>query len=491
MMEHCHSFKSLDCTMVKPGVMVKIEEEELYDPHYDGRSETSTGYPLMNPETMIKEERNEEDSFIRNEEMYEEEESPESSIGEPLCRTSFDISHYVKNVVVKRKKDDGAHGIVDQQFEERISSPEPSPDYILVKIKEEEAGEPYGMNYQRRPIGKGTHRRISMGREKDGRVHRISSKMVIDIDRLIQMVHDRPELYDPKVPSYADRYKKKKAWDEICSVVVPGWDRCSEKEKNLKVKAIKTRWNSCRDQFRRELTVKGKSTEGRLSKRPYIFTNQLMFLRDILHLRQARDSQEDLPEEESEHSNETQLDVAEVDTPSVSSACSPQPNPEEPSFLGMSAAPLSVPDPVPRSSGTRKREQDTTVASPAPNTQAQIDSRVLDYLKRSSAEGPEDIFLRSLAPHLKQVAPERQLRCQSALMGVIEVFASASDPRELYQAVEYYRAQADGPSTSGPYSPGPPAPRPSQFRPHESSQSFYSRDRPGYHKPNYYAPPAP
>lgn len=37
---------------------------------------------MMNPEIVIKEERNEDDSYARNEEMFEEDESPESSAGE-------------------------------------------------------------------------------------------------------------------------------------------------------------------------------------------------------------------------------------------------------------------------------------------------------------------------------------------------------------------------------------------------------------------------
>ncbi|XP_044161194.1 uncharacterized protein LOC122945997 isoform X5 [Bufo gargarizans] len=417
MMEHCHSFKSLDCTMVKPGVMVKIEEEELYDPHYDGRSETSTGYPLMNPETMIKEERNEEDSFIRNEEMYEEEESPESSIGEPLCRTSFDISHYVKNVVVKRKKDDGAHGIVDQQFEERISSPEPSPDYILVKIKEEEAGEPYGMNYQRRPIGKGTHRRISMGREKDGRVHRISSKMVIDIDRLIQMVHDRPELYDPKVPSYADRYKKKKAWDEICSVVVPGWDRCSEKEKNLKAKEIQTRWRSLKDCFRRELTLQKKLEKSGIStnrRRKYVHYDGLLFLEPTIKLRDPfGGSAAPTPASNNREPVEI-LQPFDIER-SVSPTPLPPPLPPPPAPAPTFLAP--------------KRNRKKAVNTSESEWESHL-LNVMNTLKMKTEEksDSDEIFLRSLLPFVKKVPDERKIDMQLSMMHVVKRFMKPLPP---------------------------------------------------------------
>ncbi|XP_073498169.1 uncharacterized protein [Phyllobates terribilis] len=387
MMERCRSFKSLECSMVKPGVMVKIEEEDLYDPQCDGCSETSAGYSVMNPEMAIKEERNEDDSSTRNEEMYEEEESPESSAG-----------LYVKHIVVKDEQDEGAYGIAEHLYEERISSPEPSPDYIIVKIKKEEE-EPYGMDYRPdvgrggRPLPSAGPQRckvtVAPGREKDGRVHRMSSKMVIDIDLLIQMVHDRPELYDPKVPSYADRYKKKKAWDEICAVLVPDWDLCSEREKNLKAKEIQTRWRSLKDCFRRELTLQKKLESSGLPT----------------HRRRNPFAGSAAPSSTS--NNQEPVDILQAID--IERSASPTPPP-----------PALPPAPTPPA--PKRNRKKAAKASESDWETHLLD--VMNTLKEKSEEesDSDEIFLRSLLPFVKKVPEERKIDMQLSMMHVVKRF---------------------------------------------------------------------
>ncbi|XP_075692690.1 uncharacterized protein LOC142659953 isoform X4 [Rhinoderma darwinii] len=397
-----HSFKSLECSMVKPGVVVKIEEEELYDPQCDGRSETSAGYPMMNPEIVIKEERNEEDLYMRNEDMFEEEESPESSAG-----------YYVKNVVVKHEEDDGAYGIADQQFDERISSPEPSPDYIVVEIKdEEEEEEPHRMDYQP-PISKGSRPPASTGREKYSRVHRMSSKMVIDIDQLIQMVHDRPELYDPKVPSYADRYKKKKAWNEICTVVVPDWHLCSEKNRNKKAKEIQTRWRSLKDCFRRELTLQKKLEKSGFPanrRRKYVHYDGLLFLEPTMKLRD--------PAAPTSTSN-NRKPVKILQTIDLERAASPTPLPPPPP----PPPPPTLTPPAPKRN--RKKPVNTTESEWEKHL-----LNVMDTLKRKTEEksDSDEIFLRSLLPFIKKVPDERKIDMQLSMMHVVKRFMEPLPP---------------------------------------------------------------
>ncbi|XP_077142453.1 uncharacterized protein LOC143806208 isoform X2 [Ranitomeya variabilis] len=397
MMERCRSFKSLECSMVKPTVMVKIEEEDLYDPQCDGFSETSAGYSVINPEIAIKEERNEDDSSTRNEEMYEEEESPESSGG-----------HYVKHIVVKHEKDEGAYGIAEHQYEERISSPEPSPDYIVVKIKEEEE-EPYGMDY-RPAIGRGSRPLTNTGREKYSRVHRMSSKMVIDIDLLIQMVHDRPELYDPKVPSYADRYKKKKAWDEICAVVVPDWDLCSEREKNLKAKEIQTRWRSLKDCFRRELTLQKKLENcglPTLRRRKYVHYEGLLFLEPTMRLR-VPFAGSVVPTSTS--NNREPVEILQPIDIEGSASCTPPP-------------PALPPAPTPPA--PKRNRKKAAKASESDWETHLLD--VMNTLKEKSEEksDSDEIFLRSLLPFVKKVPEERKIDMQLSMMHVVKRFMGA------------------------------------------------------------------
>ncbi|XP_071979185.1 uncharacterized protein [Engystomops pustulosus] len=301
-MEHCHSFKSIECSMVKPGVMVKIEEEELYDPQCDGCSETSTGYPAMKPEIVIKEERNEENAYTRSEEMYEDEESPGSSAG-----------HYVKNVVVKLEADNGAYGMADPQCEERISSPEQSPENLIQK-----------------------------------------------------------------------------------------------------------RWRSARDQFRREMVhYEGLSGLGPLNKKPYMYLQQLMFLKPVLDLRPAgtktgaeTDGKVQPAESEAEVTAARPVVVASescVETPANTSATPTH----------QQAPPIRLPG--------RKSKK----TAPSLNTAESIDSQVLDFVKRNIEEDPEDAFCRSLGHYIRQVPPGWRLRLRTAIQTLIEGFTPPNNPEQL------------------------------------------------------------
>ncbi|XP_071979184.1 uncharacterized protein [Engystomops pustulosus] len=408
-MEHCHSFKSIECSMVKPGVMVKIEEEELYDPQCDGCSETSTGYPAMKPEIVIKEERNEENAYTRSEEMYEDEESPGSSAG-----------HYVKNVVVKLEADNGAYGMADPQCEERISSPEQSPDYIVVKIKEEEEEQPYGIDYHP-PIDIGSRPQTSTGRGKNCKVHRMSSKMAIDIDQLIQMVHDRPELYDPKVPSYADRYKKKKAWEEICAVVVPDWDLCSDREKNLKAKEIQTRWRSLKDCFRRELTLQKKLERSGIPtnrRRKYVHYEGLLFLEPTMRLRHPFGG---CPASTATSEDRETVEILQP----IDLERSVSPNPLPPPLLPRPPPPPPPASPAPKRN--RKKSQQTSESEWETHL-----LNVMNTLRKKSEENSDsdEIFLRSLLPFVKKVPEERKIDMQLSMMHVVKRFMEPPQPHD-------------------------------------------------------------
>ncbi|KAM4019129.1 uncharacterized protein ACNLHF_028483 isoform 4-T4 [Anomaloglossus baeobatrachus] len=307
MMERCRSFKSLECNMVKPGIMVKIEEEDLYDPQCDGCSETSAaGYSVMNPEMVIKEERNEDDSSTRNEEMYEEEESPESSSG-----------HYVKHIVVKHEQDEGAYGIAEQQFEDRISSPEPSPENLIQK-----------------------------------------------------------------------------------------------------------RWRSARDQFRREIVnYEGRSGSAPLTKKPYMYLQQLMFLKPVLDLRPAnsKTGAEGDPKASREHlpvESEPELPAARPAVLVPESCIEIPPNT---SVTFQQAPPYRLPG----------RKNKKAVVPPSFTTVETFDGQVLDFVQRNIEEDSEDAFCRSLGHYIRQVPQGWRLRLRTAIQTLIEGFMPPNNPEQV------------------------------------------------------------
>ncbi|XP_044155821.1 uncharacterized protein LOC122942327 [Bufo gargarizans] len=75
---------------------------------------------------------------------------------------------------------------------------------------------------------------------------------------------------------------------------------------------VKNRWRSFRDQFRKEMLQHARSGSGASKKRPYMFKNQLMFLREVMELRPTEDN---LPEEEAESAPQMSS-ACEKDTPS-------------------------------------------------------------------------------------------------------------------------------------------------------------------------------
>lgn len=390
MMERCHSFKSLECSMVKPGVMVKIEEEDLYDSQCDGHSETSAGYAMMNPEIVIKEERNEDDSYARNEEMFEEDESPESSAG-----------LYVKNVVVKHEHDDGTYGIAEQPYDERISSPEPSPEE-----QEMSRGRPV-FSVESQTAYKVRHRR-----------------MAIKVEELIRQVQHHPALWRPSDPGYSDRYRKAAAWLSVCQNLYPDWDELDEGDKGILENLTQKRWRSARDQFRREMVhYEGLSGTGPLTKKPYMYLQQLMFLKPVLDLRPAitkpgAEADGKAVREHQPVESDPEVTAARPAVVASESYIEPPTNTSAPSPF-QQAPPLRLPG----------RKCKKTV--PSFTTVETFDGQVLDFFQRNIEEDSEDAFCRSLGHYIRQVPQGWRLRLRTAIQTLIEGFTPPNNPEQL------------------------------------------------------------
>ncbi|XP_044124888.1 uncharacterized protein LOC122919769 [Bufo gargarizans] len=181
-----------------------------------------------------------------------------------------------------------------------------------------------------------------------------------------------------------------------------------------KVKQTKTRWASCRDQFRREVTSKGRSGEGPSRKRPYIYTPQLQFLRPVMDLRPTVDSLE-----ASEESDTAGSETPAVFSPATSPAATPIEDPED-SAQGQDPLPLASPprhvQPQPR------RRRQVPPSSSGPESREAIDARVIDFLAQRRSDGKEEKMLRGLGPLLQQVPANEQPDCMACLNMVIKMF---------------------------------------------------------------------
>ncbi|XP_068105403.1 uncharacterized protein [Hyperolius riggenbachi] len=453
MMEHYPSIKPLECTVVGSGVVVKVEEEEPYSPHNQQNSVTNSDRASIRHEVRVKSERS-EDLRIRKSAKWEYSQALHNNIGcfkptQVVIKTEeehdgrwvqeeglYDCGRGLNNtedhglqqdIKVKLEKDDQSYGMGDHHLEETDSSRAASPDYFLVQVKEEEEDLSFEMDYQQQ--GQNVVHPptcAEAGREREPRIQRMPSKMFINIAQLIQMVQERPEIYDPKVPSYADRYKKKKAWDEICAVVVPDWEVCGEKEQNIRAKEIQTRWRSLKDCFRRELTLQKKLENCGLptnKRRKYIHYDGLLFLEPTMKLRDSLVSNTAPPAPSAARDPLEFQPSAEVDRTASSPTpllTPPLPLQLPPQFRASVARPILAR--AAALEGSRKNKKKT--ANKNENEWERHLLNVMSSIRRKTDESmdTDEIFLKSLLPFVRKVPDDRKIDMQLSLMHVVKNF---------------------------------------------------------------------
>ncbi|XP_044138072.1 uncharacterized protein LOC122935341 [Bufo gargarizans] len=115
---------------------------------------------------------------------------------------------------------------------------------------------------------------------------------IIDNELLIQMVEDRPPLWDHTDRRHADHHGTRLLWLEICEVLVPNWDDLNESQREECRTTILVRWRSMRDRYKKDYNeeVKRPSGSGGSQKRPYRYAAALGFLRRTLQLRSTSSS---------------------------------------------------------------------------------------------------------------------------------------------------------------------------------------------------------
>ncbi|XP_044141563.1 uncharacterized protein LOC122931554 [Bufo gargarizans] len=203
-------------------------------------------------------------------------------------------------------------------------------------------------------------------------------------------------------------------------------DPCSFLAFLLPVEEVKNRWRSCRDQFRKEMRKQGLSGAGLHKKRPYLFREQLMFLRAVMDLRPTEDNLE----EEGEESAPQLSSACEEETTAGQQETVPGPTPapsEPPAASGADSPPPPLALPI----RSRRRAN--------PPAESNVNVQVLDYLSRARQEDHHDMFARSLAHYMRQLPPERLLRTRTSVEIVLELANSLPDPSVMHDALENLR----------------------------------------------------
>ncbi|XP_044133142.1 uncharacterized protein LOC122925855 [Bufo gargarizans] len=168
-----------------------------------------------------------------------------------------------------------------------------------------------------------------------------------------------------------------------------------------------------------------RSGSGPPKKRPYMFREQLMFLREVMKLCPTEDNLK----EEGDELAPQQSSACEENTPSgpVESAPGPSMAPSRPPSASGGNSPPSLA--LPRQA--RRRAM--------PPAESLINTQVRDYLSRARQEDHFDLFACSLAHYLRRLPSERVLRTKSALGIVLDAATTPNDPTEMFGALENWR----------------------------------------------------
>ncbi|XP_035735358.1 uncharacterized protein LOC118447479 isoform X3 [Vespa mandarinia] len=118
----------------------------------------------------------------------------------------------------------------------------------------------------------------------------------VDTGLLISEVEKRAVIWDTSNEYYKDKNKKNAAWDEICSTLSRNYKTECPTQKKLILQDIISKWRSIRDNYIRSLkkqTEICKSCSGIKKMKPYIYGNQLSFLKKNKELQQTDDNSKD------------------------------------------------------------------------------------------------------------------------------------------------------------------------------------------------------
>ncbi|XP_055842633.1 uncharacterized protein LOC129909584 [Episyrphus balteatus] len=212
---------------------------------------------------------------------------------------------------------------------------------------------------------------------------------MMEIERLISLVHERKALWDLKEKSYHNRNVSRKNWEQIGI------------EMNQNVETVKMKWRGLRDTFRKELQKLSQRKSGpagtsKQSTWPYL--KSMMFLKDQFTLRKINSTLPDdteLSEEINDIFNDEDID--------------------DETYLNMR-------EPLDQSPNKRSSHQPSAKRSKTNNAIERLLEMEKDKRKNDGAEkiveNADYHFLMSLLPYLKKVPEDRKMFVRNKLQQV-------------------------------------------------------------------------
>ncbi|XP_073411773.1 uncharacterized protein [Dendrobates tinctorius] len=283
----------------------------------------------------------------------------------------------------------------------------------------------------------------------------------INVEMLIVLVQERPEIWDPRDANYANRTRKEASWRRICRQMYHDCGDRPRDEQHKILEDVMKRWRSIRDQYRRERQQRSRSGDAGYVKRKYIYYDRLSFLAPILDLRLTQSNLTDrgtaseaepiidpVGDEVAGPSSPPTRRMAEDEasqdntmaglhtTPPGRSAAAPSPILEEPGNLSSSSTAQIRPSPQAAltSRRTRRRRQVTIQES-----RTNVDTGVLNYLSRVATDDGEEACARSLTLYLRALTREVQLHIRGCIQILLDASTPPNTPYEVFEFLERWQ----------------------------------------------------
>ncbi|KAM4026835.1 uncharacterized protein ACNLHF_022700 [Anomaloglossus baeobatrachus] len=115
------------------------------------------------------------------------------------------------------------------------------------------------------------------------------NRMSIDVKKLIDLVENKPGLWDPASPDiffFFNKHKRHGWWTQICRDLFPLWDEAALQLQIEIAKDIKNLWRSVKDLFQKEMMKATKSGSAAPTKK-CTFEDELQFLVTERRVRQT------------------------------------------------------------------------------------------------------------------------------------------------------------------------------------------------------------
>uniref|UniRef100_A0A6P7EYI0 Uncharacterized protein LOC114324624 n=1 Tax=Diabrotica virgifera virgifera TaxID=50390 RepID=A0A6P7EYI0_DIAVI len=107
----------------------------------------------------------------------------------------------------------------------------------------------------------------------------------VDIEKLIKEIHVRPTIWDMRSDDYFNKIKTKQSWDDITDAFVEGI--VTQEERKHLGSILQKKWKNIRDRYSKNVKQNKRKSGQAGRKNVYKYTNQLAFLSDVIHLRFA------------------------------------------------------------------------------------------------------------------------------------------------------------------------------------------------------------